>query len=381
MESFDAGKGGAERSTEQIVRELMRRGHEVTLLTGYCAPGSVIEGVAIEAASDRRLKTASSVRRYRLFVEQRLDAGAFDTSLSVTTLAPAAVVEPRAGIYSELHRASLRWQASAAGRLVRWLGQKLSPKQRAMLAGEHATLGSDRVRRWVAISRFMRDQMIGRGVDPDRISLIPNSAERPTADAGARLRVREAWGLSDGDVAFVFPAHAPRRKGVVPLLAALARLKSDRVRLVMVGAVDDGLRRLAERGGKAPRVVWAGVSKDMGAVYAAADVTVLPSYYDPASKIVAESLLAGVPVITTRTNGACDLVVPGGVAGVADDRWRGRVIDDADDVASLARAMEELTDDAERSRCAEAAMAVEEVCSMRWHVDGLEPELERAASH
>ncbi|MEQ9460028.1 MAG: glycosyltransferase family 4 protein [Phycisphaeraceae bacterium] len=375
IERFDPGKGGAERSTQQVVEGLRDRGHEVTLAAGVVMEGAAIEGVRIESAGMQKLKRGSEVWRYRGFVAGLIKGGGYEGSLSVTTLASAAVVEPRAGVYRFLHRAALRWQAGGVGRLGRRLGLVMSPKQRAMRAAEAETLGDSGVKRFVALSRFMREQLVAGGVDEERVVVIPNAAQRPVMGEGDRERVRAVWGVGEGEVVFVFPAHAVRRKGGWPLVAAMKLVKDERAVLVMVCPEERGLRAWVERCGVGGRVRLVGESRAMGEVYAGADVVVLPSYYDPASKVVAEALLAGTPVITTRTNGACDLVEPGAIEGLADGRWRGRVVDDADDVAGLVRAMDELCDEGVRRGCAEAAAAVAGVCSMERHVERLEGEI------
>jgi UDP-glucose:(heptosyl)LPS alpha-1,3-glucosyltransferase len=46
-------------------------------------------------------------------------------------------------------------------------------------------------------------------------------------------------------------------------------------------------------------------------LYAAADVFVLPTLYDPCANVCLEALAAGRPVITTRQNGAAELLREG----------------------------------------------------------------------
>ena len=45
--------------------------------------------------------------------------------------------------------------------------------------------------------------------------------------------------------------------------------------------------------------------------YAAADLLVVLPIYEPCSNVVAEALAADLPVITTRCNGACELIREG----------------------------------------------------------------------
>ncbi len=72
----------------------------------------------------------------------------------------------------------------------------------------------------------------------------------------------------------------------------------------------------------------------------------MPTFYDPSSKVVIESLMMGTPAISTAYNGASDFIAP------ADGSARGRVIADPSDHRALAQAMIELWDPAELEQLA-----------------------------
>ena len=52
---------------------------------------------------------------------------------------------------------------------------------------------------------------------------------------------------------------------------------------------------------------WA-IAREMRNAYFAADFLVHPTFYDPCSLVVLEALACGLPVITTRANGASELL-------------------------------------------------------------------------
>src|SRR5205814_1796549 len=110
-----------------------------------------------------------------------------------------------------------------------------------------------------------------------------------------------------------------RLKGIDPLLRA-ARVLKDRGRrftLLLAGSMAFSQQELAERYGVRDVVRIVGPTNRLADLYCAADVTVLPTYYDPASKVVIESLMMGVPAISTAYNGASDLIRPPGDHGAA----------------------------------------------------------------
>jgi UDP-glucose:(heptosyl)LPS alpha-1,3-glucosyltransferase len=67
---------------------------------------------------------------------------------------------------------------------------------------------------------------------------------------------------------------------------------------------------------------------DMERLYAASDVMVLPTRYDSFSNVVLEAMACDIPVITTRNNGAAEIIEPG---------RNGFVLDNYDDASGLAK--------------------------------------------
>src|SRR5207247_5246575 len=118
-------------------------------------------------------------------------------------------------------------------------------------------------------------------------------------------------------------------------------------RLLVAGSPrTGGYERLARRLGIADRVCFIGHCADMRNSYFAADFLVHPTFYDPCSLVVLEALACGLPVITTRANGASELLHPLG---------EGYVIDDPHDHEHLAWCLAQLLDGERRHACAQAA--------------------------
>ncbi|HLQ44320.1 MAG TPA: glycosyltransferase family 4 protein, partial [Planctomycetaceae bacterium] len=90
------------------------------------------------------------------------------------------------------------------------------------------------------------------------------------------------------------------------------------------------MQQLANWHGVNRHVTFVGSVKDPRDFYAAADVYVQPTFYDPCSLVVLEALACGLPVITTKFNGAGELLTIG---------EHGYVLDDPADSSSLAELM------------------------------------------
>ena len=197
----------------------------------------------------------------------------------------------------------------------------------------------------VTVSESSRSDIAAQmGVDPGRMTVVPVGVDhtvfRPRPDARpvpGRLMV-----TSSSDVPM---------KGLVPLLEAVAKLRTEReVQLVVVGRprpggrVDRAIERLGLR--DAVRCV-SGISDDeLAREYAEAQVAVVPSLYEGFSLPAVEAMACGVPVVAT-TGGALPEVV-------GRDGETGLLVP-PDDPGALAGAVARLLDDADlRNRLGDA---------------------------
>src|SRR5205085_9505016 len=110
------------------------------------------------------------------------------------------------------------------------------------------------------------------------------------------------------------------RKGLTTAIDALARLPRG-MHLMVIGKGDVGAYRAqASTLGVERRVAWLGPRADVERWYAAADVVVLPTTYEPFGNVHLEALAAGVPIVTTTRAGGAEIVTEacGGVVAPGD---------------------------------------------------------------
>jgi len=183
-------------------------------------------------------------------------------------------------------------------------------------------------------------RLLYSAIDPSRFP----EHDRPRR----RLEWREQWGIRADESVGLFAAMNYRLKGLEPLLHAVSLLPArPGFRLVVAGNPRmQKYERLARRLGIANRVQFLGPRRDMLHCYFAADFLVHPTFYDPCSLVVLEALACGLPVITSRYNGASELLRP---------PHDGYVIDDPHDHAQLAACIEQLLDPRRRKASAKAA--------------------------
>jgi UDP-glucose:(heptosyl)LPS alpha-1,3-glucosyltransferase len=145
----------------------------------------------------------------------------------------------------------------------------------------------------------------------------------------------------------LFAGSGFERKGLAPALEAFAALGDRGSRLLVVGKGHTGpYRALAARLGVAERVAWLGPRPDIERWYAAADVCVLPTRYEPFGNVHLEALASGLVVVTSRRAGGSEVIQPGVNGAVIDPR-------DPRDVAAALQGVRDLSP----ARAAEMAAA------------------------
>jgi glycosyltransferase involved in cell wall biosynthesis len=168
-------------------------------------------------------------------------------------------------------------------------------------------------------SSSARDLIRSLRIPEERISLTPLVVDNAwwMARAGEvhRRAVRESWGASEEDVVVLFCAKLQPWKRPLDLLRALVRAGVPKSILIFAGdgPMRQELEAEAAAAGVAARVRFLGFVNQsrLPAVYASADLMVLPSEYEPFAVVVNEAMCCGCPVAASdRVGAARDLVAP-----------------------------------------------------------------------
>jgi D-inositol-3-phosphate glycosyltransferase len=182
------------------------------------------------------------------------------------------------------------------------------------------------VDRIVAANAVERAQLIQEYRAPAaRIAVIPCGVDTDLFAPGAAEDARAALGLDPGPVVLYAGRIAPI-KGLDTLLDAIERLRERAcpVRLLVIGGdadeVQNGheaeLRDRAARAGLDGAVTFIGAQSQerLRTYYRAADVVVMPSYYESFGMVALEAMACGRPVIASRVGGL-PITVRDGVTG------------------------------------------------------------------
>ena len=196
----------------------------------------------------------------------------------------------------------------------------------------------------VAISAHTRELALAAGADEATLHTIVPGVDAPTHPSDAPRRERPTI-LTVSRLGERYKGH-----DVVIRALPLVRARVPDARWVAVGGgpLAGGLRELAEAGGQAEAIEWAGVVTDAerDACFAQADVFVMPSRVQPGNAggegfgiALMEAAAHGIPAIAGDVGGARDAVVHGET---------GLLVDPSDHIA-VAEAICDLLADPEKA--------------------------------
>ena len=218
-----------------------------------------------------------------------------------------------------------------------------SRKHRDLLQLEKSLFEKRKAGRVIAASQMVVNEIVDHyGYPMQRIDLVRNGVplHRFQFEPAVRKKSRSQLKLKDDQIVLFFAGSGWERKGLLFAIEAMALCNNAKMRLLVAG-----------RGGTTPYkttrlrfwredpVQFLGEVADLAPVYAAADIFILPTIYDPFSNASLEALASGLPVITTRSNGFSEII---------EDGVHGSIVDDPADLVGLRDAIRFWSDPSRR---------------------------------
>jgi UDP-glucose:(heptosyl)LPS alpha-1,3-glucosyltransferase len=362
-------RGGCETYIASLARRLAVDGHEIHVYArrwdASALPAAVHYHPIVLPSSPRFLRPwffGAAVRR-------ELERGERAVAVGFDKLPGLDVLYPQAGLYAANSEHNLLKYRSPLLRRVLRVCKMLDPAHQSFLALERRQYLATPRPLVVAISEMVRTHFrLYFGMDARDLRLVRLATDPARFEARdrprRRLEWREKWGAAPGDAVALFAGMNYGLKGLEPLLHAVRRMWRDRPFLLLVAGSPKTAEweRLARRLRVADRVRFVGYCSDMRNAYFAADFFVHPTFYDPCSNVVLEAMACGLPVVTTRYNGASELLHP---------PQEGYVIDDPHDHERLAACLTQLLDPARRSACAQASRRTAAQWTFEHHYRGM----------
>jgi len=251
-----------------------------------------------------------------------------------------------------VHRAWLNRRRKFEVPLQRFI-RGLNHKHRDMLQLEEALFTNRGAGRVIVNSHMVKSEIVDLYHYPaDKIDIVQNGVplEKFRFDPELREKSRTDLKLKPDQIALLFAGSGWERKGLLFAIEAMQLCRNRNMRLFVAGRGD-------QRSYKSKRVQFLGEVPDLVRIYAAADIFILPTIYDPFSNACLEGLACGLPVITTRANGFSEII---------EDGVHGSIVDFANDLVGLRDAIQLWSD----AVCRAAARPTNIQCAAQFDISG-----------
>lgn len=289
--------GGAELYAQRLLHGLAQAGHVVSLFTESWdnPPESVtVRLIPNKAPRARRLATFATA------VKAALARESFDCVFSLERTACQDVYRAGDGV----HRVWLQRRREFAPWFRKpWVGW--GAFHRTMLALEAETFSPRNTRCVIANSEMVKNEILYHFNFPaEQIHVVRNGIDLQRFKAGDRAATRARFGVREDEFLLLFVGSGWERKGLSFLLKAARALAREQVKLLVVG-------KGRKPAWTPPNVIFAGSMSNVEHAYAAADLFTFLPIYEPSANVCFEALAAGLPVLTSRYNGAGEILEEG----------------------------------------------------------------------
>ncbi|OUL24507.1 glycosyl transferase [Nostoc sp. RF31YmG] len=323
---------GQGRVNYEVAKEIIRRGHHLTLLASEVAPelkeNSQVNWIEIPVQKFPTefirnfvfaKKSADWLQKNRADIDLvKVNGAITNTSADVN----AVHFVHSSWLRSPVHISRTRRDAYG---FYQWLYTALNAHWEKQAFQKAKVV--------IAVSEKVAQELVNIGVPRSRIQVIVNGVDLEEFTPG--VGDRQTWGLPENVPLALFAGDIrTARKNLDTVLYALAKVPD--LHLAVVGNTEGSpFPQLTASLGLSERVHFLGYRRDIAAIMRVADLFVFPSRYEACTLVLLEALASGLPVITATATGGAELVTP--ECGV--------VLSDSDDIDALVAALLSLVDD------------------------------------
>jgi UDP-glucose:(heptosyl)LPS alpha-1,3-glucosyltransferase len=293
--------------------------------------------MALTRVPVRRSLSALKVYSFHKNVRRLLAREDYDIVFGLTQFFPLDIYRAGGGVHRYWMRLrykngfirKIKYITSPVHLVMAWLEAKI------MEPGNHRFI--------VANSKLVKEHLLTYfEINEDNIRVIYNGIDHELFNPQVkrfRNEVRKDFGIGEDRTVALFVSNNWSRKGLETILKAMS-LEEGICLLVVGRGKKERLQKLIDKLGlKRESVIFAGPTQQVERFYGAADFFLLPTQYDPCSGVCQEAMACGLPVVTTRANGASEFIAQG---------ENGFILDDWSDHRSLAEFYAPLKDKTKR---------------------------------
>jgi UDP-glucose:(heptosyl)LPS alpha-1,3-glucosyltransferase len=319
LDKFLPTRGG-ERYFSFLASELARRGHDVHVFATKVEASDAAElPYKIHLVPVWRFPRSLRILSFHRASARAISKIGFDIVHGAAESSVVNVLNPHGGVEPAYLRQEFSSVSGRFYRLYKMMKRYLSVRHYLETVYQRRLYSSDRLLRVIAISLMIKRDIIQYyGFPEDKISVVFNAVDldkfHPRNRDIYRAQVRPRLSVEDHEIILLFAGNNFRLKGLETLIRSLAILKDQnpgiKCRLLVAGRGHvRRYLRLARSLNIADRIHFLGAVTAMEQYYGASDIYVHPTFYDSCSLTVLEAMASGLPVVTTRFNGASDAIL------------------------------------------------------------------------
>jgi len=303
IEKFDPHVGGAERYCWDLAHFLSHKGHDVAII---CMKAAIPDTDAINISPVKPFKFPQFLRHLSFSLLHYFKAKKMTDYIHfcVGNTFYMDIYQPHGGLHRAWFlRETLRHPTGTRSiirvlkymnlkdlvqRVLEWWTFKITKPQVIAIS----EMVARDIRFWFEYTRSML-HLIPNGIDVKKFT--PDNIRH-------RDEIRSRYKIEQSDFVFLFMANNLALKGLNVLIKATSALQALPVKVLVIGPYSQKIKRKAK--GLSNTIIFGGKANDPELIYPACDCLVHPSFYDACSLVVLEALASGIPVITTKANGA-----------------------------------------------------------------------------
>lgn len=307
-------KGGVESVAYELQQQWRNSNVDSTVLAGVSSDYNRVD-VKLVTNPFSKLSTRGGLSKYlgRLIVVPSFTLAATlqlrHTNKDSIILSHGDSLIGDALIVHAVNKASLK-EKQRSGKLS-WM---LNPMHWWVGGRDRYMIGGLRYQRYIALSTRIADELHTLyAVPKDRISIIPNGVniDKFTPFGPGRDQIRQELSIHPDAKVLLFVGHEFKRKGLLAVVRALARLPEDFELIVVGNDYSEPYKNAARAFEISNRIHFLGPRQDLPEIYRAVDAFVFPTAYEAFGLVTMEALASGVPIFATRVGGIEDYLKDG----------------------------------------------------------------------
>jgi UDP-glucose:(heptosyl)LPS alpha-1,3-glucosyltransferase len=198
----------------------------------------------------------------------------------------------------------------------------------------------------IAISDIVKEEIIDlHKINPGKINVVHSGANLEFFNPDKRKfrkKILEKHNIDPREAVIIFVGNPFGRKGLDYAIKALPKIKYNNFKFLVIGKDDKKpYLELAKKLGVEDKIVFAGLTTEINKYFASSDIFLFPTLYEPFGLVILEAMASGIPVITSKTAGAAELI---------DDMKNGMILDDPTDYNKITEKLNYLLENRERLR-------------------------------